>query len=189
VSAADIASAEMDWIRVCQKQLDNEPKFELWKNQLDLFLDKDNVWRCGGRLKKAQISYARKQLTKQHHFTALILRHAHERPSHSGVKDTLTDIRSQYWIVRGRQFIRKLIHQCVTCQKLEGLPYKVVAPPPLPEFRVTESPPFAYSGMDFAGPLYLKQADGSESSKVWIVLSTCCATHAVHLELVLRRPL
>jgi len=36
VSAADIASAEMDWIRVCQKQLDNEPKFELWKNQLDI---------------------------------------------------------------------------------------------------------------------------------------------------------
>jgi len=29
VSAADIASAEMDWIRVCQKQLGNEPKKSL----------------------------------------------------------------------------------------------------------------------------------------------------------------
>jgi len=148
---------------------------------------KDNVWRCGGKLKKAHISYARKHpilLAKHHHFTALIIRHAHERTSHSGVKDTLTDIRSQYWIVKGRQFIRKLIHQCVTCLKLKGPLYKVVAPPLLPEFRVTESPPFAYCGVDFAGPLYIKQADGSESGKVWIALFTCCATHAVHLELV-----
>ena len=49
---------------------------------------------------------------------------------------------------------------------------------------MTESPPFAYSGVDFAGPLYIKQDDGSESAKVWIALFTCCVTRAVHLELV-----
>ena len=73
----------------------------------------------------------------------------------------------------------------MTCRKLEGPSYKAVPPPPLPEFRVTESPPFAYSGVDFAGPLYIKQGDLSDSSsKVWIALFTCCVTRAVHLELV-----
>ena len=187
VTAADMESAEMDWVTDCQKQLTVEPKFESWTKRLDVFLDNDNVWRCGGRLKKSHISYETKHpilLTKQHHFSTLIVRHAHERTSHGGVKDTLTDVRSQYWFVKGRQFVRKLLRRCITCRKLEGPPYTAVPPPPLPEFRVTESPPFAYSGVDFAGPLYIKQDDGSESAKVWIALFTCCVTQAVHLELV-----
>ena len=102
---------------------------------------------------------------------------------HGGVKEALTEIRSKYWILRGQQFVRKIIHRCVTCRKVEGLNYRAVPPPPLPEFTVQESPPFAYRGVDFAGPLYVKMEE-SESSKVWISLYTCCVTHAVHLELV-----
>ena len=126
VTAADIENAEVDWIIDCQKQLTKDPKFESWKNQLDLFLDKYKIWRCGGRLKKAHISYARKHpilLTKQHHLT---VKYAHERTLHSGVKDTLTEIRSQFWVVRGRQFVRKLIHRCFICRKLEGPSYRAV---------------------------------------------------------------
>jgi len=96
----------------------------------------------------------------------------------------LTDICSQYWFVKGRQFVRKLIHQCITCRKLEAPPYKAVARPPLPECRVTESPPFAYCGVDFTGPLHIKEDNGTDSSKVLIALFTCCVTRAVHLELV-----
>jgi len=122
------------------------------------------------------VCYAKKHpilRTKQHHFSVVIDRRSHERTSHSGVKDTLTDIRSQYWFVKGRQFVRKLIHQCRT---LEGPPFKAVAPPPLPICRVTESPPFAYCGVDFTSPLYIKQDNGTDSSKVWIALFTCCVT-------------
>ena len=53
--------------------------------------------------------------------------------------------------------------------------------PPLPEFRVTRSPPFAYTGLDYIGPLYLK----GTGDKVWICLFTCCATRALHLDLVM----
>ena len=44
--------------------------------------------------------------------------------------------------------------------------------------------PFTYTGVDFAGPLFVKAAD--QYSKVWICLytCTCCATRAVHLDLV-----
>ena len=72
----------------------------------------------------------------------------------------------------------------MTCCKLEGPHYQAVPPPPLPEYRVREAPPFAYSGVDFAGPLYVKTSDGSENSKVWVTLYPCCVTCTVHLELV-----
>ena len=72
----------------------------------------------------------------------------------------------------------------MTCRKVEGPHYRAVPLPPLPDFRVTEAPPFLYCGVDFAGPLYVKGSDGSGSSKVWIALYTCCVTRAVHLELI-----
>ena len=100
----------------------------------------------------------------------LITQYAHERTMHGGVKDTLTEIRSKYWFVRGRQFVRKILHKCVACHKVEGPKYRNVPPPPFPEFRVKEAPPFAYCGVDFAGPLYIRVAE--ESSKVWICLYT-----------------
>ena len=53
-------------------------------------------------------------------------------------------------------------------------------PPPLPECRVKEDFPFANTGVDFAGPLHVKNPE----LKVWIVLYTCCVTRAVHLDLV-----
>ena len=103
---------------------------------------------------------------------------------HGGVKETLTEIRAKYWFVRGRQFVRKIIYTCVTCRRIEGPHYQAVPVPPLPEFRVQEAPPFAYCGVDFAGPLYVKVDDSREHSKVWICLYTCSVTRAVHLELL-----
>ena len=40
--------------------------------------------------------------------------------------------------------------------------------------------PFTHTGVDFAGPLYVKKVN----SKAWICLYTCCVTRAIHLELV-----
>lgn len=51
---------------------------------------------------------------------------------------------------------------------------------PLPEDRIKPAPPFTNVGLDFAGPLYLKDSD----EKVYICLFTCAVTRAVHLELV-----
>ena len=39
-----------------------------------------------------------------------------------------------------------------------------------------------HTGVDFAGPLYVKSNHGSD--KVWICLFTCCVVRAVHLDLV-----
>ena len=44
------------------------------------------------------------------------------------------------------------------------------------------SPPFAYTGVDYFGRLYC--SDRSGNGKVWVVLVTCLALRAIHLDLV-----
>ena len=63
--------------------------------------------------------------------------------------------------------MRKLLHGCVVCHKVEGKPFSPLPPPPLPEVRVKEQPSFTYTGVDFAGPLYLK--DGSNLSAMTVI--------------------
>ena len=80
--------------------------------------------------------------------------------------------------------MKMIIHSCVLCRRFEGLPCRAPPPPPLPTFRVKEQPPFTYTGVDFAGPLYAKTSNVAESKKVWICLYTCCMVRAVHLDVI-----
>lgn len=103
---------------------------------------------------------------------------------HNGVKDTLTELRTRFWLVKGRHTVRKIIHNCVICRKFEGKPYGTPTSPPLPESRVKESPPFTFTGIDFAGHFFVSEGKKKPSTKVWISLYTCCVTRAVHLDVV-----
>ena len=49
----------------------------------------------------------------------------------------------------------------------------------LPKFRTEFSRPFTKTGVGYFGPLYI-----DSGSKVWVLLLTCAASRAVHLELV-----
>lgn len=182
-----VNQARLLWIRESQSRLPENPKFQQWKRQLNLFLDKSQVWRCGGRMGNSDLpSSARTPtlLDKTHHLAELIIMEAHRRVQHGGVKSTLTELRSTYWLVRGRQIVRKLVNSCVTCRRLEGRPFSGIPPPPLPEYRVRQSRPFSCTGVDFAGPLYVKTPETPGRAKTWLCLYTCCSTRAVHLDLV-----
>ena len=95
---------------------------------------------------------------------------------------TLTTIREEYWILKGRQAVKQVIQHCVTCKTMDGLAYPAVNPPDLPNTLVSDDPPFSNTGIDFAGPLYVNQA--MQSIKTYVCLFTCASTRAVHLELV-----
>ena len=182
----EIAEAERVWIIQSQSKLTRDKQFDIWRKQFGLFLDEKGIWRCGGRLENAAIPYGTKHpviLSKHHFLTTLVVRNAHERVMHNGVKDTLTEVRSKFWIVGGRSFVKSVLHNCVICRRFESKPYQNPLPPPLPTFRVSEDPPFSSTGVDFAGPLYIRQT-GSTASKVWICLYTCCTTRAIHLDIV-----
>ena len=178
-----IDQAEILWLKEMQVSLKEHPKYSDWELEFETFTDEKGIIRCGGRLENANIIESAKHpilLDPRHHLTRLIVNHCHERVKHCGFKGTLTELRARFWIVRGRQFIRNIIHKCVVCRKHEGQPYRAPPPPPLPGCRVKEDFPFTSTGVDFAGPLSVKNPD----SKVWISLYTCCVTRAVHLDLV-----
>ena len=178
--------AEVLWLVESQSLLITDKNFENWKGQFGLFLDGKGLWRCG-RLGNTNLPYTTKHpvmLHRNHHLTTLVIRNAHERVQHNGAKETLTEVRSKFWIVRGRSLFRSLIFQCVVCWRFEGTAYKPPLPPPLPDFRVREEPPFTHTGLDFAGPLYVKTNGIAKSRKVWICLFMCCIVRAVHLDIV-----
>ncbi|KAG1683753.1 Zinc finger SWIM domain-containing protein 3 [Nymphon striatum] len=107
--------------------------------------------------------------------TRLIVLDYHERLFHAGVTLTLAEIRSKYWIIRGRQTIKRTINQCLVCKRHKVLPY-LQLPSALPEWRLAERPPFSASGIDFCGPF------NTTEGKTYILLFTCCSTRAIHLE-------
>ena len=53
----------------------------------------------------------------------------------------------------------------------------------MPTDRVHEGPPFTYTGIDFAEPLYVNSESPENRSKAYCCLFTCASTRAVHVEL------
>ena len=125
-------------------------------------------------------------LPAKHRFVDLLIKNFHERVKHNGVNDTLVALRENYWIIRGRKAVKRIVRACVICKKFEGSPYSTPVSPDLPACRVSADPPFTHVGLDFAGPLYIKagRTSAEESTqKVYICLLTCASTRAIHLEL------
>ncbi|CAF1573915.1 unnamed protein product [Didymodactylos carnosus] len=83
----------------------------------------------------------------------------------------------------GRRIIESIIKKCWACKKWEGGPFQPPVPPALPKERLLEAPAFTYVGVDYLGPLIIKDGD-NEQKKVCICLFTCAVIRAVHLELV-----
>ncbi len=69
------------------------------------------------------------------------------------------------------------------CRLLEGKPYNAPATAALPNFRVSEAPPFSSTGVNYAGPLFVKGNNG-EMEKIYIAPCSCRVTRAIHSELV-----
>ena len=168
-----------------QRSVVGDPKFSNWQKEFEIFCDDSGILRCKGRLQKATLTFEQKDfviLHTTHRYTDLIVICGHRRVAHNGVKETLTELRSAYWVVRGCHYIRSLLVACRVCKRLESVAYTPPKAPRLPEFRTTIDAPFTYTGVDFAGLLYIKEQ--SAVKKVHISLFTCGVTRTIHLDLV-----
>ena len=163
------------------------------KDQLNLQLDADGVIRCHGRYENTNLSQEVKYpklLVRGEHYTSLVIRDYHKRAFHAGVSQTLAQVRTEYWIPRGRSQVKKELNRCTICQRAEGHPFKMPKMPPWPKERVTEALPFQYTGLDYFGPLFIKDFSPASNGpcptykKVWVYLFTCMVVRAIHLELV-----
>ena len=88
-----------------------------------------------------------------HHFTDLFIQSAHEKVYHNGVRETLLEIRSKYWIPKGKQTVKRILNKCLLCRKLGGLPYPSPTVSDLPKFKVVGGQAFKAAGVDLRGPV------------------------------------
>ena len=122
-------------------------------------------------------------MPKDNYLTTLIVQSIHKTVMHGGLYERLTHIRQTYW-TQDRQLFKRNISKCVTCRKIQGPPFRSVPTPPLPKSRVLQTQAIQFTGIDYAGPLYVHDQRNQTSSKVYICLFTCDAARALHLELV-----
>ena len=182
----EIVEPEELWIRAAQRQLREGGNYQQLASKFGLHEDQKGVIRCKGRLEHSEIVHEAKEpiiLPKVHRLTVLQIQECHDRVLHNDVRSTLAELRSRFWVPKGRQVVKRVISRCVPCKKIEGKSFTQPPTASLPEFRVRPAPPFSKVGVDFAGPLFVK-GEGLQMRKVYFALFTCCVTWAVHLELV-----
>ena len=124
---------------------------------------------------------------EKNYFTYLIILDAHAKVLHGGMKDTLNEIRSLYWIISGRSEVRSVINKCTVCKRQSCKPFKMMPTAPLPEFRVQMRYAFENTGVDYIGPLLVNSSIGVQSKdlvKVYIALLTCASSRGIHLDIV-----
>ena len=184
VKVSEIKYAEIEWVKLAQVALKEQAEYKQLERQYGL-IEKNGILRCTGRLGRSDLEADAREpivLPKKHRLTELVINLCHKAVMHSGVRSTLAQLRSKYWIPKGRQEVKRVIGRCLVCKRWNSKPFTPTHQADLPDFRVKKAAPFENSGVDFAGPLYVKTKSGM--TKVYIALFTCCVTRAIHLELV-----
>lgn len=64
--------------------------------------DDKGLWKCGGKLHNANIPCSAKHpifIPRTHYLATLLVQDPHSCVHHNGVRETLTEVRSKYWII------------------------------------------------------------------------------------------
>lgn len=124
---------------------------------LSPFIDDNNLLR--GRLRNSELSYDARYpilLPKHHILTELIIRREHIRNLHTGLQGTIAALRQMFWPLDVRSITRKVIRRCITCFKCKPLNSETKMGS-LPAPRVRPARPFNFCGVDYAGPLTIRE--------------------------------
>ena len=177
ICAAEFKEVKLRWVKYVQqdvhkkeianlKLIARQPKVTstLLVRQLRLFLDDQEFQRCGGRIHNAPVNEMTEfpyLLPSRHRFSRLAILDIHVTLHHLGTSATVTALCQVYWIPAARQYVRSILHNCVSCLRVIEKSYSAPDPPPLLYLRTQDVRPFTYTGVDFTGALYVKQAEQS----------------------------
>lgn len=149
-------------------------------------LDERGVLRVRGRLEKnEQIPFDKRYpiiLSGKHDISKKLILHVHSKFGHANRETVFNELRQKFWIPKARAAIRQATKECVWCKVNRCVP-SVPMMAPLPIQRTTPHlRPFNAVGVDYLGPVEV--TIGRRKEKRWIVVFTCMAVRAVHLDLV-----
>lgn len=179
LSLEEIDKAEVFAFKIVQAESFGNSGSEKLK-PLDPYTDERGLIRLKSRVSARQDSELFRYpivLPSKHSLVTKIIFDTHVRSCHIRTQGLLSLLRERFWIMGGRRSVRSVIARCVICKRHNGKSFGVGAPP-LPLDRVREASAFEVTGVDFAGPVFLRSRE-----KAWICLFTCAVFRAVHLEL------
>jgi len=142
--------------------------------------------RVGGRLRHAEDLEADAIypiiLDPAHQITKLLIQDFDLKLLHPGPERVLAEMRRKYWVLRGREAIRRHQHSCMECQFWRAKPdIPRMADLPPSRLRIYK-PPFYSTGVDCFGPFIVKI--GRRTEKRWGIVYKCLTTRCVHLDLL-----
>ena len=132
LTATELTAARMYWVRVVQEEAFIVDLQSLRKNlplprgskiaRFNPFLE-DGLVRLGGRLQCADLTREQRHpliLDGAHSFTELLILQTHIRLHHFGVRIILSQIRNEFWVLRARQAIKRVLHTCLACKTMKN---------------------------------------------------------------------
>ena len=149
-------------------------------------LDAQGLIRVGGRLRRAlNLAEDVKHpivLGTKHRVTELIIKWYDQSVCHAGAERVFAEIRRRFWILQGREAVRRFQRTCTDCQRWRAQPAipKMADLPPC-RLKIGEKA-FHATGVDCFGPFLVKRGRGTE--KRWGIVYKCMTTRAVHIELL-----
>ena len=155
---------------------------------LNPFLDEAKLLRVGGRESNSKLPYEKQHpliIHGKHPLTKLLIHSEHIRLLHAGPTLLTASLCRQFHIVGCRKIVRSITRSCVTCRRKSAKPQ-----PPmmgqLPMERITPDAVFDKIGIDYAGPIYIKQGSIRKPTilKAYVCVFVSLSVKAVHLELV-----
>ena len=113
----------------------------------------------GGRLNYAALPATMKNpviLCGKHPLTRLLVREYNELYNHPGTNHLLCLLRHRYWVVGARNLIHQQTFSCIVCKRLGAKPLTPKMAD-LPACRVAPGKFFDQVGVDYVGPILVKQ--------------------------------
>jgi hypothetical protein len=155
---------------------------------LSPFIDSNGLLRVGGRQKQSKLHYSRMHpiiLHGNHPLTKLFISSEHKRLLHAGATLMISTITRTFHVIRIRQVVRSITRQCIICRRQSLKPNTQILGQ-LPIERLTPGSIFDKTGLDYAGPIYVKYGHVRKPVivKTYVCVFVSLTVKAVHLELV-----
>ena len=176
LSVRELKDSETWWIKKAQTEGFPEEKTDSCLTRFNPKEDDDGLLRADGRLRSSSdLPYDVKHpiiLPKDHTVTHLIATSTHEQLAHgSGTEHLLSELRTRFWIVKGRRTVRNLVEKCTGCRIRFNRKPATQMMAPLPKSRLQQTMrAFGRVGVDYGGPYLMKRGRGKTRAKRYLRL-------------------
>ena len=192
-----IEKAEKYWFKLAQQSCFPEELKALHKNQpvaknsrlskYNPILDKDGIIRVGGRISQSSVEETTKHpilLSSEHLLYKYIIEYFHVKLRHQGIEAVHYAIREKIWLLQGRQGVRSVTYNCVTCKRFNAKPLaQQMADLPATVVDKYETP-FTYCSVDLTGAIPVRVNNSKRETNYYIVVFCCNQTRLANVELV-----